>query len=91
MRAKIKQASEVVVGDRIETTNGMRAVVETGPGSFKDCVFVTVADPASPKGVSRVSYRKTTKITCWPSRGCGCGMCKSCIRSQGRAEAGACD
>lgn len=91
MKAKIKRADDIKVGERIETNIGMRTVLKTEP-NFKDSIFVWVQDPAGREGQTRLSMLRTSRVVYWTAEGCGgCGTCPQCVASQARAEAAAID
>jgi len=93
---KTKTAAHLKVGERIETTTGMREVIAIEPG-FSDSVRVVVQCPASPAtaraplGETTISMLKKSKVRFFPATSCGCGTCTSCVSSQARAEARAVD
>ena len=96
MKAKTKTAGHLKVGERIETTTGMREVLALEP-HFTGYVKVVVQDPSSPAtaraplGETTISMSKKSKVRFFPATACGCGTCPSCVASQGRAEASAVD
>lgn len=90
MKIKTKTVANLKVGDRIETTNGMREVLAIEP-HFSDALNIVVQCPASPStpraplGEATISMLKKSKVHFFPAGGCGgCGQCKRCLASQDR-------
>ena len=90
MKIKTKTVAALKVGDRVETTTGMREVLAIEP-QFSDSLKIVVQCPASrptaraPLGEATISMLKKSKVRFFPAGGCGgCGQCKKCLASQDR-------